>query len=67
MTTSIDSAILSQVLGTRELSMQLEVAKLKLQQDAISQQAAGALKLIEAAVVSPTPQGNLGHRLNTWA
>jgi hypothetical protein len=48
--------------------LELAAAQLRVVQDAVEQQAAGVVKLVEsAAQTRPSPQGSLGHNLDLWA
>lgn len=68
MSEAIESAALAPVLGNQNWQMQVAVAQLNLQQDAMETVGEGVLKLIEAAAsVTANPDGSLGHNFDSWA
>ncbi len=62
------SAALAPVLGNQNWQMQVTMAQLNLQQDAMETVGEGVLKLIEAAAsVTAGPDGPLGQNFDSWA
>jgi hypothetical protein len=68
MSEASQSAALAPVLGNQNWQMQVAMAQLNLQQDAMETVGEGVLKLIEAAAsVTANPDGSLGNHFDSWA
>ena len=68
MSEASQSAALAPVLGNQNWRMQVTMAQLNLQRDAMETVGEGVLKLIEAAAsVTANPDGSLGNKFDSWA